>query len=196
MAFTDYLSGAGTLASSAFDIWGQAEANRQNRNQAKDNRNFQERMSNTSWQRGMADMRAAGINPMLAINSGGASSPSGSTANMQSTTSGTANSALSSRRLAADLDNLRATNLKIQSDVRLNDALTNSAKASTATTLAKLPEQETWSNFWQAGRDLSSSVVNSARSLFDQAIKPETWDVDRASNFYRRAKNVSRKKFN
>lgn len=38
---------------------------------------FQERMSGSSYQRGIDDMRKAGINPMMAVSQGGASTPSG-----------------------------------------------------------------------------------------------------------------------
>lgn len=43
---------------------------------------FQSKMSNTSYQRAMADMKKAGLNPILAAKVGGASTPSGAMATM------------------------------------------------------------------------------------------------------------------
>lgn len=55
-------------------------ANSFNAEQAQLNRDFQMQMSNTAHQREVADLKAAGLNPVLAAGGSGASSPSGSTA--------------------------------------------------------------------------------------------------------------------
>nr|QJB19086.1 MAG: DNA pilot protein [Microvirus sp.] len=62
---------------------GQQETNASNAQQASKQMDFQREMANTSYQRGVADMTAAGVNPMLAYAQGGASTPSGAMATMQ-----------------------------------------------------------------------------------------------------------------
>lgn len=48
--------------------------------QAEINRQWQAEMSNTAYQRQIADLKKAGVNPIFALNGGGASTPSGATA--------------------------------------------------------------------------------------------------------------------
>ncbi len=99
------MAGWGAAAAAATSAFGQWSSNQQNARQARKNRQFQERMSNTAVQRRMADLEAAGINPLLA-GKWDASSPGGSLpAPMQNIGA----SAVSAATQGAQLANIRAS---------------------------------------------------------------------------------------
>ncbi|AXL14656.1 DNA pilot protein [Microviridae sp.] len=117
------LAGA-SLIGGGLSFLGGLSSNKTSKKMAREQMAFQERMSNTAYQRSMADMRKAGLNPMLAYQKGGASTPSGAQPNIRNPLEGAPQAA--SAYVAAKM---ASANIK---NVEANTALTRE-KANTET---------------------------------------------------------------
>lgn len=115
---------AAAFTAGALDFGGAYYANRFSAGQSRKARNFALYLDNTKYQRGVKDLKLAGLNPMLAYTQG---VKTAGTANQASGTSPSSagSSAVAAMRVAADLKHIRAATQKLESEKREVDVKTN-----------------------------------------------------------------------
>ncbi len=118
---------AGSVIGGGISAVGAHKANVANIHSAREQMAFQERMRGTQYQAAMDDMRKAGLNPILAAKVGGAGTPAGAMANVQSESGGLGESVGKASSSASEALRMKADIEKIKSDTILSNALASKA---------------------------------------------------------------------
>ena len=136
--------------------------------QAQKNRDFQASMSNTSYQRAVKDMLAAGLNPSLMFRSGqGASTPSGATASMHSNPTNLSELLL----YKAQLDQIR-------SSARLSNANANLAEEEAEGKAIENANKQDVIDAELAYKEALAKLTDKQREQVDYVIKQITKGID------------------
>jgi len=183
----------GGLAGGLLSYFGTRETNKANAQQAQIQQGFQEEMSNTAYQRAVADMQAAGLNPMLAYSQGGASTPVGAKAEMQNALGAAATSAQAGYKIGTEAKNQTAlTEADIQlkreqaaaagSQEDLNRANMNLSLVKAANESEQLPGHKLFVNevASQIKRNNALSAASSAQAAYTAATQPEAVAIGKA----------------
>ena len=162
------------LASAGLDFIGKKQEQRWAKQAANRQMDFQERMSNTAYQRAMADMKTAGINPIMVTKLGGASTPTGAmarTPDMGKMGSDAMKNYATAQQV--HLTNAQTKNTNEQAKVHATTAELNSAKSLVETQRAKteqLIQQEKRANI--EGKKIANTLALQTQQYFKKLGYP------------------------
>lgn len=118
------ISGGLGLVGGGLNTIGQMKANAQQIKMMRWQMKWQEKMRSTQYQTAIADMKAAGLNPALAYQQGGAGTPSGSMADQGNEMSGLGGGLASAGGIVSQIGMQRAQRENIQAQTANTDAAT------------------------------------------------------------------------
>lgn len=186
----------GAIVSGLFGREGQRSANAANRQEAHENRVFQEAMSNSAHQREVNDLKKAGLNPILSVNAGASSPAGGQAAAAQNTNESFAASAkeiamqiASIKKMKAEGELLAESAIKTKNEAYESTARAAAARASEANTKkqtemldAQLPFQQLKGKFFQGIQSGVKKIpVNKKDTPLNQKLT-ETQNAIRGAN--------------